>query len=108
MISVATTNISEISYNSAKSGGAPSGDSGEYKTLMELLMEDKFTINNKTRNNLVSNVFTTSPMEIFSRYKNPLDGDKKYLLTGFSLNLIDESSECTFMEYDDTTAINLI
>lgn len=109
MLAVTTNEITEIGVQSAVSGGViTGGDSTAYLPIVELLLRDKFQLYQQHRLNLSSSILENSTLNIFSQFENPLDDNKKYLLTGYTLDLCSENFEGTFMEYDNSDTINLV
>lgn len=108
---VTTTGATNIKQYSAFTGGEVIPDKaqmGDYKPIVDRLLEEKFRLYNQHRQIIKANIKRTTPLKPFSMFQNTKENDKPFMLIGYSWNVCDDMYSVDLFEYDNTTEVNLV
>lgn len=76
--------------------------------LCDFKLAGLWQLHNAVRLKLNVDVRINGYLQPFKLYYDSKQSNKKFLLAGFTYNILDDSYSCDFYEYDNTTAINLV
>lgn len=114
-IAVTTIAITEITANSAKSGGSLAGFEEDYYPITHRLLINKFQLRKACCQKLsgsIRNKTLLKPFMLFEDSKQSESGiDKKFVLTSYAYKPISDTYEdISLSEYDNTTdmTINIV
>ena len=85
-------------------------ESGEttYRSLVEWYIYDRMTLYSSSRMKLKGSIKYPGYLKPLSAWWDNFDpSTRKYILSEYSYNVFDDLYNCTWIEYDDTTIINL-
>jgi hypothetical protein len=98
----------DIKTTSAVSGGEVSGDLGEYIPIVDILMKSKFQFASNSRQKVIGKVKkAVDLLKPFQLFQDSKQADTQFVLTGFTMNILEDSYTMEVTEYDNTTPINL-
>jgi len=114
-IVVTTTAVTEITANSAKTGGSITGMTEEFFPITHRLLINKFQLRKACCQKLSGSVRNTSFLKPFMLFEDSKqtdsEGDKKFVLTAYSYRPMSQIYEdISLSEYDNTTdmTINIV
>lgn len=106
-MNIATVTPFAITGTSAKSGGTISGVVENYFPIVNRLLMNKFQLQKTSCQKFTGSVRSLNSMKPFQMFQEEKQGEKKFLLTGFTFHPMSDEYEVQLNEYDNTTEITL-
>lgn len=79
-----------------------------YRSLVNWYIHDKYQLFNRNRRELSGEIKYPGYLKPMSQWYDPADPSiRKYILTSYSYDIGDDSYNCTWIEYDNSSTINL-
>jgi hypothetical protein len=108
-ITVTTKVVTDtITSNSAISGGVIAGDSGSFIPIVDIIMKEEWQLFSQVRQKFTANVKATNLPQLLALYQDPKQSAKPFIVTGFSIDLLNDEYTFELTEYDNSMNINLI
>lgn len=107
-MSIVTTIPTNITNSGCSTGGTITGTTSEYIPIVDRILKNKFQLYNRTREKLSSEIKIIECMPPFQLITDYHQSGKKLVLTAPRYKPCIGMCTVDFIEYDNTTNINLI
>lgn len=107
-MNITTATVSSITNEEAFSGGTITGTPGDYLSLMDWMLVNKFRLYKASQQIITATIYSTIPLRPFMLFQDDKQSNKKFILVGYRYLIETDMYEIQLYEYDNTTTVNLI
>lgn len=105
---ITTTAATDIKTTSAVLGGEITGDTGEYKPIVDHLLISEARFSQVSRQIITAKIRYNGILRPFQLFEDTKQSDKQFVLVGYRMDVLNDFYEIELVEYDNTSEINLV
>lgn len=105
---ITTTAATEIKTTSAVLGGEITGDTGEYKPIVDHLMISEARFAQVSRQIITAKIKYDGVLRPFMLFTDSKQSDKTFILVGYRMDVLNDSYDIELVEYDNSSVIDLV